>query len=41
MEINPQEIIKNLANEIARLSVDNAVLKAALEAKEQPQEDGN
>lgn len=38
MEINPQEIIKQLSNEIARLNVDNAVLRAALA---QAQEQGN
>lgn len=41
MDINPQEVIKHLANEIARLNIDNALLKAALEAKEKSEEDGN
>jgi hypothetical protein len=30
MEINPQEVIKQLSNEIARLNVELALLKAAL-----------
>lgn len=40
MDINPQEVIKHLANEVARLTIDNAVLKAALEAKENTETDG-
>ena len=40
MDINPQEVIKHLSNEISRLNIENAVLKAALEAKEKPEEDG-
>jgi hypothetical protein len=31
MEINPQEIIKQLSSEIARLNVEVAILKTALE----------
>lgn len=41
MDINPQEVIKHLANEVARLNVDNAVLRAALEAKEKSEDDGD
>lgn len=31
MDINPQEVIKHLSNEIARLNIDNAIMRAALE----------
>lgn len=40
MDVNPNEVIKYLANEVTRLSIDNAVLRAALEAKEKAEEDG-
>jgi hypothetical protein len=41
MEINPHEVIKQLTSEISRLALDNAILRAALEAKEKPEEDGD
>lgn len=31
MDINPQEVIKQLSNEIARLNIEVAILKSALE----------
>lgn len=31
MEINPQEVIKQLSAEIARLNVELAIIKSALE----------
>jgi hypothetical protein len=34
MEINPQEVIKHLSNEISRLNIELAVLKAALNQQE-------
>jgi hypothetical protein len=34
MEIDPQEVIKNLSSEITRLNIELAILKAALAQKE-------
>lgn len=34
MDIDPQEVIKNLSNEIARLNIEVAFLKAVLSQKE-------
>lgn len=34
MEINPQEVIKHLSNEISRLNLELAFVKAALSQQE-------